>query len=1149
MRNWIRLFSGTLLAATLLTGCGGSDPDPDPNPPPADAGTTPDDGGIDAGEVDAGFDAGYVEDAGVIVDPDPDPGEVPTDPYDPTNAQRDSDCDGLSDQEEFSTIYTGGVRTNPGDRDTDNDGIRDGVEVGRIKSVVTTCSFYPDLDPASRTSPVKADTDGDGLPDGLEDANRNGKRDLTETDPNTADSDGDGLSDGVEDANKNGSQSPGETDPRKRDTDDDGLPDGLEKSSGTDALKPDTDGDTCSDGAEDVNKNGKFDSGETNPRVADCAASVPDTDFDGIPDNVEDATGTDKTKADTDGDGVADGVEDTNKNGRVDSGETDARLTDTDCDGLQDGAGRNGFLGEDPNSNGLVEAGETDPTNPDSDADGLSDGVERGVATAAAPRTTCGYVGDTDPATKTDPNKPDSDGDGIPDGAEDSNQNGKVDPGELNPQNGTDGAPNTPAGKACSVQNLRTVTFKEDSGADVRLALPNTFKNANVINITASGQTVGVMGYDDTKQVTFIAFKRGQVTNASGASTTPAGDELGIRTGTAPLAPADVEFTQTFTTWDGFSAVATRYGLAGTADLKTFTNTLAKALVPATTNALSGTAGITGPFKIQAQYVHRANQSVVVVLAITPAARYNEAGSLFTMADTAGGSALAQFGDADAVQCEVFTGNTAVVDFLFVVDDSGSMATSQTYLAEAASAVASKLANATMDWRLSMVTTSYLAAGTGPNKGVLRNFTTNVDQFKAWLTEKAECNNNVCAVKGGTTQNPTYTPLPNTTCASNLECWVGIGGNGTERPLESARVAINNMAASTGAANTKLRPGAKMVVVVLTDVRDQSADTVANYKQYFLNTGTASGTTNNPTGQAIQVHGIICPSENATADTATWCRSDEDPRDPRHLEVIQATGGVAGSIRDKNSITNTINAIVDSVIASVGYKTLKPPIGASLKVAVAEVANPAVCPSIGDLPRSRTNGFDVDGINRTVSFYGACRPKESGVTQAAVSYRYWIDRTTNPNGSPPPCSTDTTYYDPGDPDYCKGKLSCNRTTDKCECPADCGGNAPAGQVCNTDRAVCDFTCAQDCGGTCGTFETCNVGTCSCSCVQSASCAQGYKFDAAACGCVCDTGALNCGTGFAADPGLCACVCKPDCGGCAPGYTCNVSACVCERPIG
>ncbi|RYZ41807.1 MAG: VWA domain-containing protein [Myxococcaceae bacterium] len=1142
MRNWIRLFSGTLLAATLLAGCGGSDPDPDPGPGPgSDAGPT--DGGgddTDAGVIDAGFDAGYVEDAGIIVDPDPDPGKVPTDPYDPTNATKDSDCDGLTDQEEYSTVYTGGLKTSPGLRDTDGDGIRDGVEVGRTTTVNVdpSCRFYKDEDTGSRTSPVKADTDGDGLEDGLEDANRNGRRDNGETDPNTADSDNDGLSDGEEDANKSGAVSPGETDPRRRDSDDDGLPDGLEKSTGTDPLKPDTDGDTCSDGSEDVNKNGKVDPGEKNPRVAgDCVAIVLDSDFDGIPDTVEDATQTDKTKADTDGDGVADGVEDKNRNGRVDSGETDPRLTDTDCDGLQDGAGRDGFLGEDPNSNGIVEAGETNPTNPDTDGDGLLDGVERGVTTAAAPRNNCGYTGDADPTTKTDPTKPDHDGDGIPDGAEDSDQNGRVDPGELNPNNPADGAASTPAGKACSVQNLRTVTFKEDSGADVRLALPNTFKQANLINLKVSGQTVGVMGYDDTRQVTFIAYKRGQVTG----STTPTGDELGIRTGTTALAPADVEFTQTFTTWDGFPAAVSRYALAGTAELKSFTNTLARGLVPSSTEVLGGTAGISGPFKIQAQYVHRSDQSVVVVIAITPAARYNEAGSLFTLADTAGGSALAQFGDADAVQCEVFTGNTAVVDFLFVVDDSGSMASSQTFLAGAAAAVANKLANATLDWRLGMVTTAY--TGNGPNNGVLRAFTQNIDQFKSWLTQNATCNTTSKACTVGSN------PLPNTTCASNKECWVGLGGDGAERSLEAARKAINNLSATGGTAETRLRPGAKVVVVILTDTRDQSSSSVADYTAYFLNTGTTVETTKNPVNAPIQVHGIICPHENATSNTATWCNKDEDPRNPRHLDVIQSTGGVAGSIRDNNAITNTINAIVDSVIASVGYRTLKPPIGASLKVAVAEVADPAVCPSIGDLPRSRTNGFDVDGINRTVSFYGACRPKTSGQTQAALSYRYWIDRTSKPNGNPPPCATDTTYYDPNDPDFCKGKLTCNRTTDKCECPADCGGTAPAGQVCNTDRAVCDFTCAQDCGGACGTFETCNTNSCSCSCVQSASCAAGYKFDNNACGCVCDTGALNCGTGFAADPGLCACVCQPDCGGCAPGFTCNVSACACEKPIG
>jgi hypothetical protein len=1122
MRTPLRqLITCALLAVSLLAACGGDDPQ-DPKPV------------VDAGQVDEP-DAGVQptdEDAGIEPDPDPDPGRVPTDAGDESNPTKDSDCDGLADSEEFANVYPGGLKTDPGLRDTDGDGIRDGVEVGRTTTLNTGCAFRADADPDTRTSPVKADTDGDGLADGLEDTNRDGARQQGETDPNALDSDGDGLKDGDEDTNHSGTVSAGETDPRKRDTDDDGLPDGLEKQVGTDPLKPDTDGDSCKDGDEDKDHDGVKDTGESDPKVSDCAASVPDADFDGIPDAVETTTGTNKNNADSDGDGTPDGVEDENRNGRVDANETDPRLTDTDCDGLQDGPGKGGFLGEDPNNNGRVDANETDPTNPDTDGDGLRDGLERGVATAAAPRTNCGYSGDANTTTTTSPLNPDADGDGIQDGAEDANQNGQVDPGELDPRNPNDGASNTPAGQACKTTNLRTVTFKEDSGGDLRLALPSTFTDANLVNLTVGGSSVGLIGWDATKKVTLIAYKRGQV----GTAADPTADEAGIRTASFNAATRD--YTQTFTTWDGFSALAARYSQAGTTDLKAFTNTLARSLVPGSAGALAGTAGITGPFKMQAQYVHRSNQSVVVVLAITPAAEYTEAKSLFTLSDTAGGTALAQFGDADAVQCEKFTANQAVVDFLFVVDDSGSMATSQQSLADAATAVAQKLGNATLDWRLAMVTTSYTASNE-PNSTLLRGFTRNVNQFRAWLTQNSTC--------GGNGQCTNVTEA--TTCTSKNQCWVNIDGTGTERSLDSARKAINDLKAAGGTEDTRIRPGAKVVVVILTDTRDQSSNPVTTFSQYFLDTGSVVGESNNPVDQPIQVHGIICPPDGPRC----WVDANdpnnyEENANPRHLDIIQATGGVYGSIRDAASITTTINAIVDSVIASVGYKTLKPPIGASLRVAVEAVTDAVTCPSAADLPRSRTHGFDVDGISRAVSFYGACRPKVAGTTQAAVSYRYWSDRTTNPNGVPPPCKSDP-YYDANEADSCRGKLACNRATDRCECPADCGGGGAPGQVCNTDPAVCAFACTADCGGTCGTYETCSQSACACTCAPDATCAEGYDFDPNLCACACNTAGLNCDAQHQPDANSCSCACKADCGGCGRREVCNPSTCTCDPILG
>ena len=134
---------------------------------------------------------------------------------------------------------------------------------------------------------LDADSDGDGITDELENT--------TCTNPNDADTDDDGIPDGVEDANHNGVVDTGETDPCNIDTDGDGIQDGTEKRytladigndtdqgifqpdldplTTTDPLKSDTDSDGVSDGIEDTNRDGKLDEGESNPN--DIGDAIP----------------------------------------------------------------------------------------------------------------------------------------------------------------------------------------------------------------------------------------------------------------------------------------------------------------------------------------------------------------------------------------------------------------------------------------------------------------------------------------------------------------------------------------------------------------------------------------------------------------------------------------------------------------------------------------------------------------------------------------------------------------------------------------------------------------------------------------------------------------------------------------------------------
>jgi hypothetical protein len=195
----------------------------------------------------------------------------------------DTDGDGLPDGLEVGW-RTPGTDTNTA-TDTNGDGIPNFIgdldppfynTLDNLGSVpgVNTASEGGDRAKqlrGSMTNPGNPDTDGDGLPDGVEDANKNGWVDgdgaslatnaaptlartwpngemdsgetWLETDPNNPDTDGDGLSDGygedkdfngviTGDTNKDRVWQTGEvwseTDPLKADTDGDGLPDGWE---------------------------------------------------------------------------------------------------------------------------------------------------------------------------------------------------------------------------------------------------------------------------------------------------------------------------------------------------------------------------------------------------------------------------------------------------------------------------------------------------------------------------------------------------------------------------------------------------------------------------------------------------------------------------------------------------------------------------------------------------------------------------------------------------------------------------------------------------------------------------------------------------------------------------------------------------------
>ena len=371
----------------------------------------------------------------------------------PDHRDVDSDGDGIEDSLECSAAVCedsdGDGAPDYVDLDADGDGVPDLVE-----------GHDADMDGAPDSTPLGTDTDGDGdlVPDALDpdttlnDTDGDGIPDVVECPPpgdpvsdpfGCPDTDGDGSpnfndpdddGDGIDTADENYD---GDDDPTDQDSDRDGTPDYLDTDDDGDGL---TTSDECADfgsGCNDSDGNGRPDyldvcgddfvsvigissgweecddgntvDGDGCDRHCRVETDVPDTDGDGIPDDVEcPAPGSPLQPSscpDTDGDGDPDFDDSDDDGDGIDTadespdGDSDPTDDDTDGDGIPN------YLDDDDDGDGIDTADEvaaaTEIDNDDVDGDGLPNWLDT-----------------------------DSDGDGIDDSEEaglDENMNGVPD--------------------------------------------------------------------------------------------------------------------------------------------------------------------------------------------------------------------------------------------------------------------------------------------------------------------------------------------------------------------------------------------------------------------------------------------------------------------------------------------------------------------------------------------------------------------------------------------------------------------------------------------------------------------------------------------------------------------------------------------------
>jgi hypothetical protein len=719
---------------------------------------------------------------------------------------------------------------------------------------------------------------------------------------------------------------------------------------------------------------------------------------------------------------------------QVDPANPNNATLDTDCDGISD--------------YDEINVTHTNPANPDTDGDGIPDGVELGRTQIIEPaRCTGFFVPDADPTTTTNPLNPDTDGDGVPDGIEDWNHNGRVDPGESDPN-----VANPITTAACSTANLAPVVFDRSQPADVQLATRG-FTEKQLVSVSAVEK--GWLYWSPASSIAAFALKKATVEADVTAMETAGRAAFAAMGGAGTISNP---LTQTFTTWDGYPGIKATYNWSASGDAKTLSNTIATTFAGAGATSWPGTATVTGPWVLQVEYVRRSGLTADVAGAFIPASLYT-GGAVLAVDDVANGSAFAQSDDTGNVQCESFqTAAYSKLDILWVVDNSGSMANHQAAVKNAGAAIAQVLGNSALDWRMGLVTTAYYTT-TGARD--LKDFTTNLgtvtswfDQAPAWQASHAyavgdrvshtdapgtqpSLNNYVCITAGTSAgSNGTWGTGANITDGTAHwaydPTWVGTSGTGTEEGFLSAQNALNNhflpaTAAGVTAVPGKLRGDAKLVVIVLTDTEEQSATTAASYITYF-------------NGLGAIVNGIVCQVAGANG-----C-SQGETQSKKYMDVVNAMGGVLASVLDFDANANTV-ATLDTIIlnaagAASPYTLAKSPISASFKVAM---AGPTVgtcggaTTNILDVPRSRADGFDYYAPTNSITFNGACRPAQAN-TDVAVSYRYWVPGTCPADGCPSGCVP-----------ACPATQYCN--VNVCVCYADCGG-CQAGYYCDTTACAC-----------------------------------------------------------------------------------------------
>jgi hypothetical protein len=619
----------------------------------------------------------------------------------------------------------------------------------------------------------------------------------------------------------------------------------------------------------------------------------------------------------------------------------------------------------------------------DSDGDGIPDAIEA--------------------ATGTDPFNPNTDGDCLCDGSktvagvciagEDLNNDGIYEPesGERSNKNADedgdkilDGCDQEGMRAVCNTDTYSAVSANPARNAETNLALPNGFTIVEHPSATASAfsdPTKGIYGYVVKRtfaQPPTLAFRDFE-TKISAA---------GSKRSNAIL--------KVFTTWLGRLDSLDRNGVqskgsfdfgAGS-DNPGVTSQDPAALRDQIISAISGTTvtteGVSGTpcANIISHHVEeKRDANTLVSIGVLACASDHDVPTTKVFFEDILNSTLFALATQERPYSPKVTGcerqpgvqGGGIVDFIWIVDNSGSMADEQANVAATASGFMDLLLSSSVDWRIAVSTTDAYCLGVDPNN-LPNNLTPDLFNLCKTQLDQDPVRDACTGLRGLNGFMNSATPdvrtkfadlvSKNTTCLNpvNADPGSNVCGFGLESGLLSSDFVIGqlqrtDLGSECGSGNAYLlRKGndAKTVVIIVSDEEDEEMKTRANnvstpypsddptrrsktdaYIEKFTNTIPTAGNLDLKFyaivgDQGAAAGGVCQPLVGGGIDGAEHGQS--------YQEVAEASGGAVGTVCS-NDLSVTIQTIIRDTIGQVSSYPIGDdvvPITSSIRVAVGD---------------------------------------------------------------------------------------------------------------------------------------------------------------------------------------------------------------------